>query len=935
MRTGLTVLKTLAAVVALIALFPALGFAQSSIAGVAKDDTGGVLPGVTVEAASPALIERTRSVVSDDQGQYKIVDLRPGVYTVTFSLQGFNTFKRDGVTLQANTVATVNGAMKVGSLEETITVTGEAPLVDVQSSVKQQTVNRELLDQLPTGRQMWGVGTALPGIVTSGQDVGGSGGIQQSKVSAHGADVNQTVAQVDGMELNTMIANGSALPYFNDGMAQEMSFQTSAMGAETSAGGVRVNIIPKEGGNTFHGATFFGTIPNSSFSSNNLTDDLCTRGLCNAPKVLVLRDFNQSIGGPVVKDKLWFFSSYRYLLGNNTIAGAYYANGNPAIDDNKLRQGMTRLTFRASENNKIALYYDLMRKFRGHDSVSAGTDEIAGIVRPNTSQRNQQAKWTSTVTPRMMLESGVSANLGTYYQVYEPGVAQVRNSPAWFAMASRQDTILGTRHVAAGPETWHHPSRYTLSSSVAFITGSHAIKTGYQWGFGGYRQERDLNADLVQVYKNGVPDSVTVYNAPVQSLPFMKADLGIYAQDSWTRKRMTLNYGLRFEYFNSYIKAQDAPAGRFVPARHFDPIYVPILKDLSPRVGVAYDLFGDGRTAVKASVSKYVSQFTTDYANGYNPMFLATDSRKWTDLNGDDIAQNNEIGPSNNSAFGIRQSEFADPNLKREYNIESTLSLQRQLTRTLSASVGYYRRGFHRLQTTDNLLVSPSDYTAVTTPNPLGGDPLTVYNLNPAKQGQVNIVDINNTGNKKQTYNGIEATAEMRTPGNGRIIAGLTHDRTVNKNCSLDDPNNGSNGRFCDQTTLSIPFRNMFKLSGSYPLPYGVQLSGVFTSFPQAQQAVNYSVGRTQIPSLTQTSVTVPLIAPGTKFLPQWNQLDFGFAKVVGLKAGQNVRLQLDLFNILNSNVVTSQNQSYGPSLDKVQGILQGRVVRLAAQFHF
>jgi hypothetical protein len=288
--------------------------------------------------------------------------------------------------------------------------------------------------------------------------------------------------------------------------------------------------------------------------------------------------------------------------------------------------------------------------------------------------------------------------------VYQASVKEPAFTPAWYAKAARQDTILNTRHVAGAVEQYNIPIRNTLSSSLAYVTGSHAFKWGYQWGFGFYDQRRETNADLIQVYRNGVPSSVMVQNTPVLSRPVMKADLGLYGQDSWTLRRMTLNYGLRWEYFNAYIRAQDAGVGRFVPARHFDEVHVPSYKDLSPRFGVSYDLFGDGRTAIKGSVSKYVSQFATDNVNAYNPMFLASDSRTWNDLNGDDIAQDNEIGPSNNNSFGIRQSRNPDPHLQREYSVEYSGAFQRQLTRGISASVAYYRRGFHRLQQQDNLL---------------------------------------------------------------------------------------------------------------------------------------------------------------------------------------------------------------------------------------
>jgi len=944
MRSFRNALASVAAAASLLVLFPAMSFAQSSIAGVVKDDSGAVLPGVTVEAASPALIERTRTVVSDGQGQFKIVDLRPGVYAVTFSLQGFSTFKRDGITLQASTVATVNGDMKVGTLQETVTVTGEAPLVDVQSSVQQQIINRDLLDVLPSGRMMWNVGATLPGIVASGQDVGGASGIQQIRITAHGSDAFQTITQVDGMELNTMGANGSALPYFNDGMAQEMTFQTSAMGAETSTGGVRVNIIPKEGGNDFRGDTFFGTIPNRHFSSSNLDENIIKRGLTTQPTLLVARDFNQSIGGPVARDKIWFFTTYRYVLSNNAVAGAFYADGRQAVDDNTLKQGLGRVTWRATANHKLSYFYELTKKYRGHDGLAAGIDELAANRRPPVHYSNLQTKWTGTLTPRLLLETGFARNVTKFNVVYQAAVKEPAFTPAWFAKAARVDTILSTRHVAGAVEQYNIPIRNTLSSSLAFITGSHAFKWGYQWGFGFYDQRRETNADLIQVYRAGVPSSVMVQNTPLLSRPVMKADLGIYGQDSWTLRRMTLNYGLRWEYFNAYIRAQDAGVGRFVPARHFDEVHVPSYKDLSPRFGVSYDLFGDGRTAVKGSVSKYVSQFATDNVNAYNPMFLAVDSRTWNDLNGDDIAQDNEIGPSNNNSFGIRQSRNPDPNLQREYSVEYSGAFQHQLARGISASVAYYRRGFHRLQQQDNLLQGPGDYTPITIASPLNGEPLIVYNLNRAKQGLVDILDTNTVGNARtQTYNGIEVTGQARL-GEGRLMGGGTHDRTVIKNCSLDDPNNPTPagalidtaaGRFCDETKVGMPFIDQFKLSGAYPVWWGIQVSGVLTSYPGRQLFVNYTVDRSIIPTLTQTSVVVPLIKPGSKYAGQWNQLDMELAKVVTLTPTRSVRFQVDVFNALNANTVLNQNFNYGPALDRVTEILQGRVVRFGAQLHF
>ena len=329
MRIGSVVLRFLAAIFFL--LLPAFASAQSSIAGTVKDDTGAVLPGVTVEASSPALIEKSRTVISDASGQFKIVDLRPGAYAVTFTLQGFSTFRRDGITLIANATATVNGEMKVGSIEESITVTGEAPLVDVQNAGRSQVVNRELLDAIPTGGQVWQVGFTLPGVVQVGRsDVGGAGGIQQTRMSAHGATISDTTTELDGMETNSMHGWAQSSQYWNDAAIQEMSFQTSNLGAESQTGGILLNLIPQQGGNQFRGDVDAKTIPGTTFQGNNMTSGLRALGVSTPNKVLRLHDYSFSLGGPIRKDNLWFFTSVRYQQGDTQAQDVTYPEDNRA-----------------------------------------------------------------------------------------------------------------------------------------------------------------------------------------------------------------------------------------------------------------------------------------------------------------------------------------------------------------------------------------------------------------------------------------------------------------------------------------------------------------------------------------------------------------------------------------------------------------------------
>src|SRR5256712_7045808 len=284
MRTKV-VATSLSIALALVVLLPAAARAQSSIAGSVKDTTGAVLPGVTVEASSPVLIEKTRAVVTDEQGNYKIVDLRPGTYALTFTLAGFATVRREGLELPSNFTMTINGDLKVGSLEETLTVTGSSPVVDVQTAVKAQVLSREVLDSVPTGRTIQGLGQLVTGITLSTPDVGGTRAMQQTYMSAHGMISSQVTVQVDGMLVNGVDVDGAVQNYFNSSMSQEMVYQTSGAMADVSGGGIKLNMIPKDGGDRFHGSVNSADQP-KHWQGRKLTHAFKSRGLHAASKIV-------------------------------------------------------------------------------------------------------------------------------------------------------------------------------------------------------------------------------------------------------------------------------------------------------------------------------------------------------------------------------------------------------------------------------------------------------------------------------------------------------------------------------------------------------------------------------------------------------------------------------------------------------------------------
>ena len=550
--------------VSFVLLVPALAAAQSAIIGVVRDTSGAVLPGVTVEAASDVLIERVRSVVTDDQGAYRIVDLRPGTYTLTFSLTGFNSFRRDSLALPAEFTATINAEMRIGAIEESITVTGESPVVDTTSAARTRVLDREAMDAIPTGRSIQGMAQLIPGINLNLPDTGGARAMQQTYMSTRGMTLANNTVLVDGMMVNGLQLDGGVQSYFNDAMNAEVSYQTSGVGADTAAGGVRLNMIPREGGNRFNGDVKFALRP-GEWQASNLTERHVARGLAAGNATDRIIDLTGSFGGPIMRDNLWFFTSARYFSVNNFIANTTFDDGSQGIDDQYIKSAMARLTWQVSPRNKISAYFDEIDKYRGHDMQSLEDPETAALQWFSPAYNTGSIKWTSTVSSRMLLESGYSRNLEYYTNSYQDGVEQPRFTSPWFAGASRLENDLGGRKTAATSQNTQSPERHALQASLSFISGAHNFKAGFQYTWGDFWHTVDANADLTQQYRSNatgrpfsVPDSVIVRNTPLNYGERLNRDVGIYAQDSWRMSRLTVNAGIRWEHIKAPAPA-DSP----------------------------------------------------------------------------------------------------------------------------------------------------------------------------------------------------------------------------------------------------------------------------------------------------------------------------------------------------------------------------------------
>lgn len=933
--------------------------AQSAIAGVVKDSTGGVLPGVTVEASSDVLIEKVRTAVTDGQGQYRIIDLRPGTYAVAFTLTGFNTYRQEGLELPASFTATLNVDMRVGALEEAIVVTGDSPVVDTRTATTTQVIARDVWDTLPSARNVQAVAQLMPGVRMNTSDVGGSQAMQQQQFLVRGISGGNNTVSFDGMNLNSLLGDGATVPYFNDATVEEFSFQAGALSADTTAGGGRVSVIPKDGGNRFSGSAF-AAYNGESWQSNNFTEALRAAGLDSSGAIVRMYDFNGSFGGPLKRDRVWFLFAARQYAVDNLIPGV------PIIDDQYIKVATGRLTFQISPRNKISIHHDRMYKWRGHryEPPQVFLEERASRIHDNPLYYWGIIKWTSTVSPRLLVEVGQTHYFQPNTMRYQPGVRQEPFTPGWYANASRTDRDLGTIWVAPATSTRSTPERYSWQGSVSYVTGSHHFTTGSNWAWGRQRTFSESHGDLQQEYRTGVADSVLLRNSPIDFADAkMIADLGIFAQDSWTLKQLTVTAGVRYEYFDAMIPEQNSPAGRFVGARHFEAIeHLPQFSNVVPRLAGVYDVFGNGKTAIKANLSEYVDQRTLSLTTPYSPLAAVTARVSWRDLNADNVAQG-ELGcvyltpgcefqvsalPQN---FGTRALSIQDSDLKRSTNLESSIAVQHELMPRLSVGAGFYRRTFQDLLLTDYVDRSQADYSPVQVISPLNGEVITAYNLVPAKLLLTQIRDTNATSDRKRTFNGYEFAVNARVHGGITIFGGLSLQRTINVTC--DQPDDPNLLRYCDQGKNGLPIQSDFKLNISYPTPlWGLYVSGVYQSYQGAEAQTNWLISRTTryaadcmgpctpgalvIPAMTEASLTIPLRPVGTEFLDRLNQLDVRIGKRIKVRRF-NISTQVDLFNVMNGNSVLGvRNFNYGVAGFRVPSeVLQARLVKASATITF
>jgi carboxypeptidase family protein len=838
--------EMIAILLASVAGMPSLASGQA-IAGAVNDADGAALSDVTVQAESAALIERVRTVVTDRSGQYRIEDLRPGVYTLTFRREGFPPQVRKSVEVHDAFTVSVNAQLAPGKLAETVTVTGDVPTVDVRSAALATTLRADVVKWLPTIRSYNALVVLIPGVVTNSNDI--VTGTSSTQFPIHGGRGNEGRLSLDGLIVGGASVANSPTSYVVDvGATEEVTFARAAGLGETETGGLVMNLVPKTGGNSWHG-TLFASGTGERFESDNLTQALKNQGIMAASPLGKVYDISATAGGAIVRDRVWHFVT-GHRGGSTTQSTNLYYNlnaGDPTkwlyapdssrreYSDRLFENASARVTWQATPLNKVGAFWDeqvLCRTCTG--ATAAGIDparvspEAVGVFgRP---LRVVQLTWSAPLSNRLLFEAGFSGNyfgFGNFERTPNPTRDLIRVLEQCASGCPANGNIPGLVYRSQDFSDAYNGS-YLWKGSMSYVTGSHSLKVGYQRML--MTQDATWvtnNQNLTYRFNNGEPNQLTESISPWMNRSRTGWD-AIFAQEQWTHGRLTMQGAVRFDRARSWFPAQLEGPTRFLPTALVIPQTsgVDSYKDITPRLGASYDVFGNGRTAVKVHLGRYLDGAGTSgiYVNT-NPTLRmpqttstlgpAGVTRAWSDTNGNFTPDCDLLNPNaqdfrasggdmcgivSNTSFGrnVLTNNF-DPAILDGWGVRPSdwtldVSLQQQILPRASATIAYSRRWFHGFTVVDNLALQSSDLTPFSVMVPVdprlpGGGGYAVsglYDVVPAKSGQVDnfITDSNKYGRWYQYFNGIDATINLRASG-FTFLGGTSTGQTVADNCDV------------------------------------------------------------------------------------------------------------------------------------------------------
>ena len=1007
---ALKVLVLLAIAIALPSL--ALAQTKASLSGIVRDTSGAILPGVTVEASSPALIEKVRTAVSDGTGQYRIIDLDPGTYQVTFALPGFTKVVREGVQIAGSAVFTINADMRVGALEETITVTGETPVVDVQSVRRETVLAQDVIATIPAARTVGSLLNATPGLTVDNNGLNPTP--TMTFFSARGGQTNEGRMTVNGLTVAAAFNGGGVSSYILDTVnSDEVSVTVSGGMGESDVGGPVMNLVPRAGGNSFRGQGFYSNAGDWS-RGDNITDELRAKGITATPGIIKAYDSSVSYGGPIKRDRLWFFGSIRQLNTETAVEGIV-ANANagnlsrwdwvrdaslPARQTQGRKMYIGRATAQVTAKNRVSFSHEYQSRCEGaplkretdNGCHTRGSSWIAsaGVTTSPEAATSYidfpyyltQVLWTAPITNKILFEAGYSRlsydhaggpgqlppdgifNIGVTEQSATANPAVGYTSPVpranyvYHALSQYQDN-------------WSNPNHWRASAS--YVTGSHNIKVGYQGSLLINETTRVRNPTLLAYrFNQGSPNQVSVA-IPNWQTADTTSTAALFAQDSWTRGRMTLQGALRWDRASSWSPGgkNGAPGSSPLNAApiQFDKLMsVDAYNDITPRFGAAYDLFGNGKTAIKFNMGHYLDAATNDSAytrNNPANRIVSTYDRGWTDTDNDKVVDcnlliltlNDECAAltGNNLNFGNVNTGATRVNAAtlhgwgvRENDWQWGVTVQQEIRPRVSLEVGYARRWFRGVTVTDNTNRSPDQYDSyiVTAPSDSrlpggGGYPIRIYqatNAALAIPAANNITFQTDFGPEQTNYwQGVDLTLNARTRWGLMLSGGTSTGRSITDECATVVRIDSPDPRNCRDVD---PFQTTLRGFGSYTIPkIDVLVSGTVRSQPEVELIANLNLpnsptspacvsnpaacvtvqsllGRVPTGATATGTTTIALLDNDHRLYSgqRRTQVDMRFAKVLRFRSTR-ADIGVDLANLLNTNYITAWDNTYQYSI--------------------
>jgi hypothetical protein len=930
----------------LLCAAPAKGQEQTgTLQGKVADESGALLPGVTVTVSGPTIIGGTMTAVTGTSGTFRLPNIPIGTYTVTFELAGFGSKAYDGVRVQAGTTYTLDASLGVAAVAETITVSGESPIIETAATDVGFTFTRELMETVPNARDAWAMVAQTPGVTTSTVNVGGTQTGNQVAFRGHGVDPRQNTYILNGANVTDNTNNGASQFFFDVDSFEEMQVEINSHSAEVQTPGMVLNIVPKSGTNTVSGT---GSIyySDDNIQSDNVDDDLRALGVNRASNLHQYLDSGFDIGGPLIRDRVWFWGAYRYQEVENFITGTTNPDGSFPIDRTYLWYPSGKVNWKPVESHNLSAYFNMAQKKRFKRSLSP--------LRPVETTHDQQGApiarlftlrddWT--VTPKMLLSLKVNVMDQGFELKAQPGV-DVQNTPA------RQDAATGVWADAPPNEFGIGKDLRSASAAISYYidagTGQHDFKFGFDisrfrafGNQGGSVAQTTYPADHRLIFFNDQPLEVFLFASGAQSVrnPARSA----FAQDTWKFGRMTLNLGARWDWQANSLAGVTAPQSRFFPepVTQEETSNLITWNTLAPRIGAIFDVAGDAKTLLKASYSRYYWQLWTDKGTLASVAGDRSLRHQWLDRNGDRRFTIDELGTLLAIDDPATRPVTIDADLSPTKTDELTAGVTRELMADTSVTASFMYRKDTDLDWRINEELSPSDYSPVTGQDPgpdgqLGtgddGPSLVFYEVSAPKR-LLSPNFITTREGFEQQYQGFEVTVHRRLVNRWQAVGSFTAG-VQKENYRPGSFQNPQDIDKLDGTRIASSTPYVAKLMGSYMLPRNIMVSGFYqivagTHFTRMVNSTS-ALGR----SLNQGNVAVLAGKRNEESYGALNLLDFRVSYDVPWSAAR-LALQFDIFNLFNTNTITNTQTLSGSAFGRVLEFVPPRIFRFGAKVRF